>query len=109
MPLCLAVAPHSHDQRHTMQRKAAASLKNNSCKSDTFACNKHSKAKRSAEADQHGSSYSASVITNKQIFISCMGARGYRIDPDGSLMVPRDAVITTYQSYGYVRLPDGKL
>jgi len=59
--------------------------------------------------DQYGSSYSASVITNKQIFISCMGARGYRIDPEGSLVVPRDAVIQTHKGLGNILWSDTEL
>jgi hypothetical protein len=59
--------------------------------------------------DQYGSSYVASVITNKQIFISCMGARGYRIDPDGPLTVPADAVVKTHRGIGSVLLSDGDL
>jgi uncharacterized lipoprotein YajG len=59
--------------------------------------------------DQYGSSYVASVVTNKQIFISCMGARGYRADADGPLTVPRDAVVMTHKGFGNVLLPDGGL
>jgi hypothetical protein len=58
--------------------------------------------------DRYGSSYSASVVTNKQIFISCMSARGYRVDPNGPLTVPRDAVIRTHRDFGYLQLSDGE-
>jgi hypothetical protein len=59
--------------------------------------------------DRYGAAYSADVITNKRIFISCMGAQGYRLDPNGPLTVPHDAVISTYQSFGNVRWTDEKL
>jgi hypothetical protein len=58
--------------------------------------------------DQYGASYSASVVTNKQIYISCMAARGYRVDPNGPLTVPRDAVVRTHRSLGYLELSDSE-
>ena len=53
----------------------------------------------SGGGNQYGSSYSAGVITNKQIFISCMAARGYRVDPEGPLVVPGGAAIRIRSGY----------
>jgi hypothetical protein len=58
---------------------------------DRYVCLQQAQQGRSAWEASHGSgSGSASVITNGDLYLSCMGAKGYRRDPNGSLAAPAE-------------------
>src|SRR5690242_14610293 len=41
-----------------------------------------------AYVNQYGGGSNSQVICNRGIFVSCLGARGYVLDPDGALFPP---------------------
>jgi hypothetical protein len=61
---------------------------------DRYTCLQQAQQNRSAGfSDQTGGSFAGTVVTNQQLFISCMIARGYVQDPNGNLFPPPEAVV----------------
>jgi hypothetical protein len=44
-------------------------------------------------ADQTVGAFAGTVVTNEQLFVSCMIARGYVKDENGNLFLPSEAVV----------------
>lgn len=63
---------------------------------DRYQCAQEARGQGSeAYVDRYGGASRSSVTVNRSLFSSCLAARGYRLDPNGPLIVPPDAIVRT--------------
>jgi len=61
---------------------------------DRYACLQEAQQRVSgAYVDAYGGGSASRVVANCGVWLSCMGARGYQVDPDGNLAAPPAMIV----------------
>jgi secreted trypsin-like serine protease len=61
---------------------------------DRYVCIQQAQQGRSgAYVNQYGGASHSRVVTNRGVFLACMGAKGYNVDPNGPLTTPPELVV----------------
>jgi hypothetical protein len=61
---------------------------------DRYVCIQQAQQGRSgAYVNQYGGASQSTVVTSRGIFLACMGAKGYSVDPNGPLTTPPESVV----------------
>jgi hypothetical protein len=50
-----------------------------------------------AYVNSYGGAASSQVIANCGVWVACLGARGYTVDPNGNLSAPREMIVRCVQ------------